>query len=273
MTNTILITGASSGLGKATAKLFQQRGWNVIATMRAPEKEQELTQLPNVALLALDVTKPGQIGECVKQATSLAKIDVVFNNAGHGLFGPLEGYSDDQITGLINTNLTGIIRMTKAFTPYFREQGGGLFIATSSLGGVSTFPFSSMYHATKWALEGFSESMSFELSRFNIGIKTIVPAGIRTDYIGRSMGYGQENQDAYQAVLAQADKLMGQLIRPENLAPPEEIAEVVYEAATDGKNQVRYIASEQARQSIAHRNEVGAEAFRQEIDQLFFGSK
>ena len=91
----ILITGASAGLGKATARLFQERGWRVIATMRHPERETELNQLENVFILQLDVTNLKQIDEAVKQATAIADVDVVFNNAGYSLLGPLEAYSDE----------------------------------------------------------------------------------------------------------------------------------------------------------------------------------
>lgn len=261
---TILITGASSGLGKATAALFQNRGWQVIATMRTP------VDLPNMTVLPLDVTQPDQIRACVEKATSIADIDVVFNNAGHGLFGPLETCSDEQIYGLLNTNLNGVIRMTKAFIPHFREKGSGLFINTSSMGGMTAFPFSAIYHASKWALEGFAESMTYELSKFGIGIKNILPGGIRTDYTGRSMAYGANNLAPYQPILNRADKVFGQLLVPENLTPAEIIAEVVYEAATDGKDQLRYIAGEDGKQLYQTRQTMGDEAFRKHFDQLFF---
>jgi NAD(P)-dependent dehydrogenase (short-subunit alcohol dehydrogenase family) len=273
MAKTIFITGASSGLGKATAKLFQSKGWHVIATMRSPENEKELTQLGNVTILKLDVTKPADIYDCVAKATALRDIDVVFNNAGHGLSGPLETYSDEQIAGLLNTNLLGVISVTKAFIPYFREKGAGLFINTSSMGGMTAFPFSSIYHATKWGLEGFTESMYFELSKFGIGIKNILPGGIRTDYVGRSMAVGTNNLAPYQHVLDKANKLLSVLMVPENLTPPELIADVIYEAAIDGKDQLRYIAGADGKQLYETRQKMGADAFRAHFDQLFFGAQ
>lgn len=273
MAKTIFITGASSGLGKATAQLFQRKGWNVIATMRTPEKETVLTQLENVTLLPLDVTRPEQIQNCIARATAIGKIDVVFNNAGHGLTGPLETYSDEQITGILNTNLLAVIRITQAFIPYFRQQGGGLFINTSSMGGMTAFPFSSLYHAAKWGLEGFAESMSFELSKFNIGIKNLLPGGIRTDYVGRSMAHGIKDIPAYQTIVDQANNLLNSLMQPENLTPPEIIAEVVWEAATDGKDQLQYIAGEDGKQLYESRKAMGAAAFRAHFDQMFFGNK
>ena len=149
MNKTIFITGASTGMGKATAKLFQSKGWNVFATMRSPEKETELNKLDNVTLLPLDVTSLEQIKSAVKKATAIHQIDVVFNNAGYGLMGALEALSDEQILREINTNLLGVIRVTQAFIPHFRAKKNGLFISTTSMGGFLGFPLHSIYHATK----------------------------------------------------------------------------------------------------------------------------
>ena len=160
----VFITGSSSGLGRAAAQLFSARGWKVFATMRNPEKEKELADLAGVVLLPLDITQPAQIERAAAAAFS-GGVEVVFNNAGYGMAGPLEGMSDEQILRMVNTNLMGAIRTTKAFIPYFREKRAGLFINTTSIGGLITVPFNSIYHATKWALEGWSESMAFELNQ------------------------------------------------------------------------------------------------------------
>ena len=112
---TIFITGSSSGLGRATAKLFSSKGWTVIATMRNPDKETELDKLDGVILLPLDVTNPKQIKETVDKALTMCGVDVVFNNAGYGMAGPLEGLTDEQIVRMVDTNMMGAIRTTKAF--------------------------------------------------------------------------------------------------------------------------------------------------------------
>jgi NAD(P)-dependent dehydrogenase (short-subunit alcohol dehydrogenase family) len=266
MQKTIFITGASSGLGKATAKLFQNKGWNVIATMRNPEKETELSALENVTLLPLDVTDLQQIETTVKEAIELHSIDVVFNNAGYGLIGVLESLSDDQIVKQLNTNLLGVIRVTKAFVPYFREKESGLFITTTSIGGLMAFPLGSTYHATKWALEGWSESMAFELNSFGVNIKTVSPGGINTDFLGRSLDMGRHpSYDAMsQIMLSNTDSMM------QSASSPEQIAEVVYEAATDGKTQLRYVAGEDAKSLYAQRLALGDEAFRSQLGKQFF---
>ncbi len=183
---TIFITGASTGLGKSTALLFAKNGWHVIATMRKPEQS-DLTNHKNIELVALDVTNPKQITEVVQNVTKSHSIDVVFNNAGYGLAGPFEGTEDAEIVRELDTNLLGTMRVTQAFIPYFRAKKHGLFINTTSIGGHVTFPFNSVYHATKWGLEGWSESLWFELSKFGIGIKTVAPGGILTDFAGRSL--------------------------------------------------------------------------------------
>ena len=187
MKKTIFITGASSGLGKATAKLFHSKGWNVIATMRNPEKEKELNTLDNVTLLALDVTDPQQVRKTVQQAMAVHDIDVVFNNAGYGLMGALESLTDEQVVRQLDTNLLGVIRVTQAFIPHFRERKNGVFISTTSIGGFLAFPLHSIYHAAKFGIEGWSEGMSFELGLHNISIKTIAPGAMATDFLGRSL--------------------------------------------------------------------------------------
>ena len=265
----IFITGASSGLGRATAKLFASKGWKVIASMRNPEKEKELGNLSGVILMALDVTDPRAIEGVAERVVTSGGVDVVFNNAGYGLAGALEALTDEQIVRLVNTNMLGTIRTTKAFIPHFREKRAGLFINTTSIGGRIAVPFNSIYHATKWATEGWSESMAFELNQFGIGIKTIEPGGIRSDFFTRSFDSGRH--PAYDALV---NKFMGMISDPKQMATystPEQIADVVYEAATDGKDQLRYVAGTDAKSMYAMRLQLGEEAFRKAMAQQFFG--
>ncbi|MCP4976995.1 MAG: SDR family oxidoreductase [Maribacter sp.] len=271
MAKTIFITGASSGLGKATAKLFSKKGWNVYATMRNPSNESELNSFDNITILPLDVTNVDEIKSTVQIAVSRNDIDVVFNNAGYGLSGPFEGTTDKQIVQQINTNLLGVMRVTKAFLPHFRGQNKGLFITTTSIGGLVSFPFFSIYHATKWALEGWSESLAFELSSFNISVKTLSPGGIKTDFIDRSLI--STSHDAY---IDQTKKVMSVFMDPElqkGYSTAEQISEVVFEAATDGKQKLRYVAGEDAIALYKQRLTIGDEDFRNEIKQLFMEDK
>jgi NAD(P)-dependent dehydrogenase (short-subunit alcohol dehydrogenase family) len=267
---TIFITGASAGLGRATAKLFASKGWKVVASMRDPKKEKELGSISGIQLMSLDVTDPHQIESVAEQVVASGGVDVVFNNAGYGLAGALEALTDDQIVRLVNTNMLGTIRTTKAFLPHFREKRAGLFINTTSLGGLVSFPFNSIYHATKWAIEGWSESMAFELNQFGIGIKTIEPGGMKTDFFTRSFDTGRH--PAHDALV---NKVMSVITDPKQMATyssPEQVAEVVYEAATDGKDQLRYIVGADAKAMYATRMHLGDEAFRKAMAQQFFGN-
>ncbi len=269
MSKTIFITGSSTGLGRATAILFASRGWHVIATLRTPDAAHELGAVSGITLLPLDVTKPDQIIAAANQALALGPVDVVFNNAGYSLVGPLEGASDEQIVAEVDTNLLGVLRTTKAFIPAFRERGQGTFIATTSIGGLMTFPFMSVYHATKWALEGLSESLAFELGKFGIRVKTVAPGSIQTDFAGRSLV--SSRHPAYAALLAKAAAVFADPERRAQASTAEQIAEVVWEAATDDKDQVTYVAGADAKAAVAQRLAVGIAAFRKGVAQRFLG--
>ncbi|GAB4048736.1 SDR family oxidoreductase [Spirosoma litoris] len=262
MKKTIFITGASTGIGKATAKLFAAKGWNVIATLRKPEAESELNLLDNITLMPLDVTDREQIKETTRKALSLGDIDVVFNNAGYALMGALEATTDEQLVQQMETNFLGVVRVTQAFIPYFREKKAGLFITTGSSAGLMGFPISSMYDASKWALEGWSESLSFELAEFGIGIKTIEPGLVATEIGSKSVIV---SHPAYESLLA---KFLAVVTPDKAASTAEQIAEVVYEAATDGKHTLRYVCGEDAKTLYAQRLAVGDEAFREGIKQL-----
>ncbi|WP_394775250.1 SDR family oxidoreductase [Flavobacterium sp.] len=265
MQKTIFITGASSGLGKSTAKLFQNKGWRVIATMRNPEKESELKKLKNVIILPLDVTNSEQIISTVEEVTNLYSVDVVMNNAGYGLIGVLESLSDEQIERQITTNLLSVIRISKAFTSHFREKNSGIFINITSTFGLIGFPTCSIYSATKFAVDGFSESMAYELAQFGIKVKIIAPGGMQTDFAVRSMELGQH--DAYEKLTAEVSKGYS-AEKISNYSKVEDIAEIVYQAATDNKDQLRYVAGIDANQLYNERM-LGIETQVQNIKTMF----
>ncbi|AKG37292.1 SDR family oxidoreductase [Paenibacillus durus] len=267
--NVVVITGASSGIGKETAKYFAEKGWTVAATMRTPDKETELTEIENVKIYPLDVTDFESI-ESAKNAiiNDFGKVDVVLNNAGYGLMGAFELANYEQIKRQYDVNVFGLFAVTKAFLPHFRENKKGLFINISSVAGKTTFPYLSMYHSTKWAVEGFTESLGFELGRLGIKAKLVEPGGVATDFSGRSLvitasetveDYNEDFDTFQQAI-------QSMLIESE----PIVIAKVIYEAATDGKDQVRYIAGEDAVQAIGARAQMGDEAFIKMVKERSF---
>ncbi|MEO0836542.1 MAG: SDR family oxidoreductase, partial [Cyanobacteria bacterium J06642_3] len=190
MSKTILITGASSGIGKATAQLFQAKGWHVVATMRNPEKETELTTLENVLVTKLDVLDAESINKSVQLGIEkFGKIDVLLNNAGYGAFGVLEATPTENIQRQFGVNVLGLLDVTKAILPHFRKNKAGILINVSSVGGKMTFPLGSLYHGTKFAVEGISEALSFELEAIGCKVKIIEPGAIKTDFASRSFDF------------------------------------------------------------------------------------
>jgi NAD(P)-dependent dehydrogenase (short-subunit alcohol dehydrogenase family) len=157
MPDTILITGASTGIGRATAQLFAGRGWNVAATMRSPDSAGDWARRDNILCLPLDVTQPASIRKAIADALArFGSIDAVVNNAGYGIVGPFEAAAPEKIDRQVQTNLLGVMNVVREILPHFRERRAGIIVNVSSVGGRLTFPLYSLYHATNWGLEGFS---------------------------------------------------------------------------------------------------------------------
>lgn len=185
MTRTWFITGTSSGFGRYMTEMLLERGDRVAATLRRPERLQDLADSHADALWvrALDVTDTAQVHAVVDQAfAELGRIDVVVSNAGYGLLGAAEELGDEQIDRQIATNLTGSIQLARAVTPHLRAQGGGRVLQISSMGGHVAFPGLSLYHATKWGIEGFFESYAQEVARFGISTTLVEPGQIGTGF-------------------------------------------------------------------------------------------
>ncbi|MUV04639.1 SDR family NAD(P)-dependent oxidoreductase [Flavobacterium rakeshii] len=183
MERTVLITGASSGFGKAATLLFQSKGWNVVATMRTPEKEQELNAMDNILLTRLDVLDRESIHTAIAAGIeAFGSIDAVVNNAGYGLMGVFESATAEQIQHQFEVNVFGMMRVVQEILPHFRERGKGTIVNVSSFGGIVGLPFGSLYNSSKFAVEGFSEALSHELLPFNIGVKIIEPGGVHTNF-------------------------------------------------------------------------------------------
>ncbi len=264
---TIVITGSSSGIGKATAKYFAGQGWKVAATLRKPADEVELNHVENVSLYELDVTNGAAVENATRQILSdFGTVDVVLNNAGYGLMGAFEAATEEQIKSQFDTNVFGLMRVTRAFLPHFRANGAGLFLNVSSIGGLVTFPLISLYHSSKWAVEGFSESLSYELRKLGIQVKIIEPGVVRTDFGGRSGVF------AVKEGLTDYDELLGlfQANATEfsaNGSTAEQLAEAIFGVATDGKAQLRYLVGPDAEQLYDLRKSAGDDAFLVAIEQ------
>ena len=247
MRKTILITGASSGIGRDTAKYFQSKGWNVVATMRTPEKEDELTALKNVFVTKLDVLDLESINQAIANGIErFGGIDVLLNNAGYGAYGPLESFPREKILRQFNTNVIGLLDVTRAIIPHFRENMKGIIMNVSSMGGKMTFPLGSLYHGTKFAVEGISESLRYEIEQFGGKIKIIEPGAIATDFAGRSFDFNNDEKlSAYQNIVTKIMTVFPQMIK--NASSTNVVTEVIFEAATDGTNRLRYMAGKDAK--------------------------
>jgi NADP-dependent 3-hydroxy acid dehydrogenase YdfG len=240
MSKVILITGASSGIGRETAKLFQTKDWKVAATMRSPEKADDLQRIADIECLRLDVTDVESIKQAIQ--TTIEKfggIDAVVNNAGYALAGAIEAATPEQIEKQFQTNVFGLMNVCREILPIFRKQKRGTIVNVASVGGRITFPLYSLYHATKWAVEGFSESLQYEVEQFNIRIKIIEPGPIKTDFYDRSQDLTRkEGLTAYDYF---ADRVMPNMQKAGEEAPDGLIvAETIYEAVTDGTKKLRY---------------------------------
>lgn len=261
MTKTVLITGASSGIGRATALYFQKRGWNVAATMRSPEqviskeagRANSLTNLDRLIFLKLDVTDSASIKTAVAKAIEkFGAIDVLVNNAGYGMLGAFETSTPEQIQRQFNTNVFGLMETTRAVLPHFRDRRSGVIVNVASIGGRVAFPLYSLYHSTKWAVEGFSESLQHELLGFNIRVKIIEPGPIKTDFYDRS-AERTSNPD-FPEYDALSDRVLTKLNQIGTTgASPDVVAKTIYKASTDNSWKLRYPADPLAKQLLLAR--------------------
>ncbi|ANE46656.1 short-chain dehydrogenase [Paenibacillus swuensis] len=239
MRKTILITGASAGIGKATMDHFVRNNWNVAATMRNPENS-GLNESASLKLYTLDVTNEESVKDALAGAIrDFGRIDAVLNNAGYGAVGVFEASTPEQIRRQYETNVFGTMSVIQAILPHFREHRAGTIINVTSVGGKVTFPLYSLYHGSKWALEGFSESLHYELKPLGINVKIIEPGVIKTDFYSRSQDFiNNEALAEYQPYVKAVSAVMQQ--SGANGVRPEVVAEMIFKAATDGSARLRY---------------------------------
>jgi NAD(P)-dependent dehydrogenase (short-subunit alcohol dehydrogenase family) len=240
---TVFITGTSSGIGLLSALEFYEKGWNGIATMRYPETRNTLLHekgLPD--LVHLDVTDEPSIQAAIQYTLEKYKtIDVLVNNAGYAAYGPFEATTPAQIKKEYDTNVLGLMAVTRAFLPVFRKQNGGTIVNVASMGGRLGFPLYSIYNSTKFAVEGFSESLRYELAPLNINVRLIEPGVIKTDFYDRSLDRGDTSGlgGAYDDFIRRAKKSMSDTFIQQG-SEPEVVAREIYRAATDSGSRLRY---------------------------------
>ena len=256
--NTIVITGSSSGIGKATAKLFAEKGWTVVATMRSPEKETELTAFDNVYLYPMDITDSRQVKDTAAAILEKFDVDVLFNNAGYGMKARFEDMDEEEAKKSLDTNVLGMVRVTQAFIPHFKNRRSGIIMTTTSLAGEMGLILDGIYAADKWATTGLSEMLYFELAPFGIQVKTLVPGVVKTGF--KMAGGGSMLEEYKEYVDRQVKFLMPDMNALEEAA---EAAEDVWNAVNDeDKDRMCYVTGTTAKEIYAKRQEMGAEEFR-----------
>lgn len=244
MKQTVLLTGTSTGFGAAAARFFADKGWNVIATMRDTTKAGDLAQLKDVLTTKLDVQDLATIESAIAEGIErFGKIDVLVNNAGYGLFGVFEGASREAIQQQYDVNVFGVMDVTRAILPHFRKNKAGTIINVSSGAGAIGFPMASIYSSSKFALEGYSEGLRYELASLGIKVKIVEPGGAgQTDFMKRVGGEsaGLQFIPDYLPWLEKIGQLYAGMQGTSDPDAVEKVIASIYTAATDVTDQLRY---------------------------------
>jgi NAD(P)-dependent dehydrogenase (short-subunit alcohol dehydrogenase family) len=278
-TRVAVITGSSSGIGFETALLLARSGFHTYATMRNLEKSKNITEIANteklpLQVVQLDVNDDISVKNAIDKIVAAAeneRIDVLVNNAGYGLFGPLEDISIEEIKAQFETNFFGVIRVTQQVLPVMRNQSiGGTIVNVSSVGGRIGIPVLSAYQSTKFALEGLSESMSYELEPFGIRVVIIEPGFIRTNIINSSTS-AEKALDSKSPYFSLTQKVKNHFksMMENASSPPEEVAKVILQAITSENPQLRYTVGNDAATIIQARMNMSDNEFKKMIIQNF----
>ncbi len=247
MPKTVLITGCSTGLGNTTAKKFANEGWNVVATMRKPDARMVAEDPKRIFITELDVTSPASIEAAIAAGIDrFGRIDAVINNAGVSVASIFEATPMDVIRSIFETNVFGVMNVIKAMIPHFREIGSGTIVNISSSIGFAASPLLTVYTATKHAVEGLSESLSYELESQNISVKLVEPGYMPTTNFTSSptATLGIPIPPSYKPYF---DLLMQSMVNyPFEHADENQVAEQVYRAACDESDRLRYLAGPDA---------------------------
>lgn len=256
----ILITGVSSGIGRASAVHFQRQGWEVIGTVRDPACADDASCPPGVVLEALDLAQPGSAAALAAAVLERHGCpDVLLNNAGALLFGPLESTTASELQRLYQVNVFAQLELIQALLPPMRQRRSGTIANVTSLGGTMVFPFFGAYNSTKWALEALSEGLWHELRPFDIRVKAIQPGFVQTSIWGKALpqeGAPVEGLEAYRQYLA---AMVGYESSIKDRTSPEEAAVEVFRAITDDSDRLRYPVAAYAKTLTRGRRLLGSQ--------------
>ena len=239
--DTVLITGSSSGYGLETARRFHSEGWNVVATMRTP-RDDVLPRSDRVRVLALDVTEPASIAAALEAS---GPIDVLVNNAGIGALGAFEATPMAVAREILETNTFGVMAMTQAVLPQFRERRSGVIVNVTSSVTLARMPLVAVYAASKTAIDGFTASLALELEEFGVSAKLVEPG------YGPGTGFTRNGASRMQGLIPEpyapfAERVMADFQEPAAVTSPSDVAEAVWRAANDATGQLRFPAGADA---------------------------
>jgi len=265
-----VVTGSSSGMGYETSLMLARNGFHTYATVRKLEEEGP-NQLLNIAknenlqlqVIQLDVNNDKSVTDAINRlAKEKDRIDVVVNNAGYDLMGALEETSMGEIKGQFETNFFGAVRVMQAVIPTMRKQGGGIIVNVTSLGGRISFPLNSSYHATKFALEGLSESIRYELEPLGIKIIVIEPGGVGSNFL-KNLKWASKTSDPLNSQYSSMRSSILEYFKQwaQNLAHPSEVAKVILQAVTSDKPEFRYTVGEDAAMTLESRRNMSDREF------------
>jgi NAD(P)-dependent dehydrogenase (short-subunit alcohol dehydrogenase family) len=281
ITPVAVVTGSSSGIGFETALLLARSGFHTYATMRNLEKSKNITEIANteklpLQVVQLDVDDDRSVKNAINKIVAAAenkRIDVLVNNAGYGLFGSLEDTLIEEIKAQFETNFFGVIRVTQQVLPVMRKQNsGGTIVNVSSVGGRIGVPVLSAYQSTKFALEGLSESLSYELEPFRISVVIIEPGFIRTNIINSSTSAEKalDPKSPYFPLMQKVkNHFKSMMENASSSSPPEEVAKVILQAITSENPQLRYTVGNDAATIIQARMNMPDKEFRKMVIQNF----
>jgi short-subunit dehydrogenase len=245
----VLIVGASSQIGRELVNFFYENGWIVFATVSS-KKTIPKSSIENVTYLSLNLQKTKSIQKVIaKLIRKETKIDVVINSAGLVLSGAIEAFTEEQIRRQMEVNFFGVAFVVQAILPSMRENKGGVIVNVSSLCGLITFPLLSIYHASKWALEGFSESIYYELQEVGVKVKLIEPGGVKQSGGSSNIEFAKKSIFEYEQLQS---KVHSTSWFP-SFSETKEVAEVIYNAAIDNSDKLRYIVGTESTAFLAER--------------------
>ncbi len=258
------ITGCSTGFGKELAKLVLAKGWKAVVTARKPEQLQELVagNEQNALALQLDVTNAAQVKQAVQQAeTKFGKIDVLVNNAGYGYLAAIEEGEDEAVRKMFETNFFGLVTATKAVLPGMRKQKSGHIVNISSIGGLVSFGATGYYHATKYAVEGLSESLAIETAPLGIKVTIVEPGPFRTDWSGRSLQESKTVIDDYDSTAGERRRQSKQN-SGKQVGDPVRGAQAIIDAVTSNEPPLHLVLGKPAL-GLAHKK---LESLKKDLD-------